>query len=267
MAGTTDARAPADLRVVHDWIATFFGCQDCRNHFLAMSANLVAGMGGADAAAATPPVVTTRAEAMLWLWQAHNTVSLRLGREQASNEAAEPYLYDPAAPKVLWPTAALCPACRLSCGGGGAPAALGGGPATLARVAADSLLWQPQASAWDPVQTLAFLSGYYDGGHDAPLASRGSVIGGCATAAQCTTATIEAGSSLVNSACCPPEGCKGVPTSCGASCAALFSPWWALCSVQWTAAVGGVRQPLGAEMAAFAVGCAVHHTTSGGGAH
>jgi len=54
---------------VHNWIDFFMGCEECRTHFLAMSQRL-------------PSAVTTRQDAMLWLWQAHNRVNLRLRQEQ-----------------------------------------------------------------------------------------------------------------------------------------------------------------------------------------
>eukprot|EP01048_Picozoa_sp_COSAG05_P011521 COSAG05_NODE_1089_length_5920_cov_2.369009_1_plen_418_part_10 len=70
MSQTTDAHASADIGAIHGWIFYFFGCQDCRQHFLEMSEHLSTG------------AVRSRKDAMLWLWQAHNRINLRLRQEE-----------------------------------------------------------------------------------------------------------------------------------------------------------------------------------------
>ena len=69
IAHSSDERAVADLLAVRSWIEQFFGCEDCRHNFLAMATGIAA-------------TVRTRDDAVLWMWQAHNSVNLRLAREQ-----------------------------------------------------------------------------------------------------------------------------------------------------------------------------------------
>lgn len=107
-AGHPDAAGggKAWLGGVAGYVRHFFQCSECAAHFTEMAS-------GADAAA-----VTTRSDAVLWAWAAHNRVNARL----ASTEAATPGDGDPAHPKVQWPPQALCPACAAPAPGpGGAP--------------------------------------------------------------------------------------------------------------------------------------------------
>ena len=53
----------------------------------------------------------SRAEGVVWLWQAHNTVNLRLAAEEAADAGGNLYKYDPAFPKAAWPPPELCAAC------------------------------------------------------------------------------------------------------------------------------------------------------------
>jgi thiol oxidase len=69
LAQTTDGHASADITTIHDWILNYFGCDDCRQHFYSLSQQLGKS-------------VHSQADAMLWLWQAHNSVNLRLRQEQ-----------------------------------------------------------------------------------------------------------------------------------------------------------------------------------------
>ena len=144
-AHSDDDHALADLTTIRSWVENFFGCRECRDHFLAMST----GIGSS---------VRTRDDAVLWLWQAHNDVNIRLAGEQEAEERAgiqNLYKYDPAEPKIAWPSLADCPSCHRRCRGSkpSAPA--------LAAVA-DSAVWQPDpAGTWDVAAVLHFINEYY----------------------------------------------------------------------------------------------------------
>lgn len=79
------------LAAIHGWIEAFFGCAECRLHFLDMASKTAWDE------------VREDGEASLWLWRAHNVVNKRL--EGAVNE-------DPKRPKTQFPPATLCPSCR-----------------------------------------------------------------------------------------------------------------------------------------------------------
>ncbi|KAH8369586.1 hypothetical protein KR093_000230 [Drosophila rubida] len=79
------------LQAMHGYIKNFFGCTDCSEHFQAMaSRRKIWNVGSKD-------------EAVLWLWQAHNEVNLRL-----AGDATE----DSQFPKVQFPTVSSCTQCR-----------------------------------------------------------------------------------------------------------------------------------------------------------
>ncbi|KAI1301343.1 Sulfhydryl oxidase 1 [Halotydeus destructor] len=78
------------LFAMQDYVRHFFGCRDCADHFLAMSANI-------DGMLLHPE------SSVLWLWDAHNQVNGRL-----RGDATE----DPKHPKVQFPTVDQCPDCR-----------------------------------------------------------------------------------------------------------------------------------------------------------
>ena len=68
----------------------FFGCQECKNHFLEMEKK------------DSVDRIKTNEEAILWLWRKHNVVNDRLhkyGRE------------DKEFPKIQYPNQKYCPAC------------------------------------------------------------------------------------------------------------------------------------------------------------
>uniref|UniRef100_A0A7S0WFK3 Sulfhydryl oxidase n=1 Tax=Pyramimonas obovata TaxID=1411642 RepID=A0A7S0WFK3_9CHLO len=85
------------MQGVKAFVGTFFTCQVCNTHFMAMAST-------ADAAR-----VSTRKDAVLWMWQAHNQVNLRLAKEEAATDTG-----DPAFPKMQWPSPASCPPCRTT---------------------------------------------------------------------------------------------------------------------------------------------------------
>ena len=116
----------------------------------------------------------SRAEGVVWLWQAHNTVNLRLAAEEAADAGGNLYKYDPAFPKAAWPPPELCAACRKvrlvfrRPRGGCALALKTPRPAPLLRAQLESCpaaaagavaaegaaLWQPDARGWDLAQTV-----------------------------------------------------------------------------------------------------------------
>jgi thiol-disulfide isomerase/thioredoxin len=79
------------LDSVRSYVAKFFTCYECRQHFAAIPYTLTDAAGTDD-------------DAILWLWEAHNSVNERLAN---SNDGSS----DPKVPKVRWPTRALCTAC------------------------------------------------------------------------------------------------------------------------------------------------------------
>lgn len=225
MAHSNDNRAVADLLVIREWIANFFGCEDCRSNFLAMSTGIAHS-------------VRTRDDAVLWLWQAHNSVNLRLAQEQLQSTTVygqeNLYKYDPAAPKVAWPSEEDCPRCHRSCG-----------LSSNAVATDDPLIWEPTVDEWDIFAVLEYLNAFYDA-RPPP-----SACGGTPTSAECTRMA-----NSINAACCPRAGCTVVPNSCTDTCAATFLPWWRSCAS--TLAAGATP----ADLSTFADLCAPDDGTS-----
>ena len=79
------------LTILSDFIANFFSCEYCREHFSEMARSISGGR-----------LVDYDGDAVLWLWEAHNAVNRRL-KEDIST--------DPAYPKVLFPSKEMCPYC------------------------------------------------------------------------------------------------------------------------------------------------------------
>ncbi|KAG8201687.1 hypothetical protein JTE90_012752 [Oedothorax gibbosus] len=75
---------------IRDYVKNFFSCQACAAHFTRMAANV------------ENEVNTTR-DAVLWLWQAHNKVNLRLSGDDTE---------DPEHPKIQFPSAKACSECQ-----------------------------------------------------------------------------------------------------------------------------------------------------------
>lgn len=79
------------LQAMHGYIKYFFGCSDCSNHFQQMAArNKIWN-------------VTSKDDAVVWLWTNHNEVNKRL-----SGDATE----DSDHLKIQFPSVAMCPECR-----------------------------------------------------------------------------------------------------------------------------------------------------------
>lgn len=79
------------LQAVHGYVKYFFGCSDCSSHFQSMAVHKKIWN------------VTTKDDAILWLWMAHNTVNKRL-----RNDVTE----DATFPKIKYPSPEMCPSCR-----------------------------------------------------------------------------------------------------------------------------------------------------------
>ncbi|CAG0881906.1 unnamed protein product [Cyprideis torosa] len=78
------------LRAIHGYVKYFFSCEYCSKHFQAMAAKDMESS------------VRAPLDSPLWLWRSHNRVNKRL-----KGDASE----DPAHPKVIYPSASLCPLC------------------------------------------------------------------------------------------------------------------------------------------------------------
>ena len=79
------------LSILSDFIANFFSCEYCREHFTEMARSV-----------SDWDTVHYDGDAILWLWEAHNTVNRRLEGDIST---------DPAYPKVLFPSKQMCPYC------------------------------------------------------------------------------------------------------------------------------------------------------------
>lgn len=91
-AADSNSSDPLDvLKAVHGFVKNFFGCTDCSQHFQAMADELLIWQ------------VSSKDDAVLWLWKAHNQVNRRL-----AGDATE----DPAYPKIQFPSQSACARCR-----------------------------------------------------------------------------------------------------------------------------------------------------------
>lgn len=78
------------LRAIHGYVKNFFGCSECSQHFQTMAdKNNIWG-------------VTSKEDAVLWLWSAHNEVNKRLAGDSTE---------DPVFPKVPFPSEKSCAEC------------------------------------------------------------------------------------------------------------------------------------------------------------
>ena len=102
------------LQAMHGYIKHFFGCTECSKHFQEMSRkNHIWN-------------VTSKDQAVLWLWSAHNEVNQRLAGDLTEDQNH---------PKVQFPTSEYCQDCQKKTGG------------------------------WDKTEVLAFFRRYYDNDH------------------------------------------------------------------------------------------------------
>ena len=72
------------------FVKNFFSCEECRTHFTEMAEEL------------RKKPISYEGDAILWLWEAHNIVNIRLKDDPSS---------DPQHPKALFPPYKLCPYC------------------------------------------------------------------------------------------------------------------------------------------------------------
>lgn len=78
------------LQGIHGFVKHYFGCTHCSKHFQEMAERN--GIWK----------VTTKEEAVLWLWTAHNEVNHRLSSDHTE---------DPHFPKIQYPSREVCPQC------------------------------------------------------------------------------------------------------------------------------------------------------------
>jgi thiol oxidase len=83
-------RSKDALNIFSRFVQNFFSCDYCREHFTEMARTLEEGK------------VLHDGDAVLWLWEAHNTVSRRLVKDISS---------DPLYPKLPFPSVRHCPYC------------------------------------------------------------------------------------------------------------------------------------------------------------
>jgi len=94
-ATSNDGRAASDLAAARAAVSEFFGCEVCRQHFETIPVSETDGQN--------------KAAAQLWWWKAHNIVNARV--EEIEADAGD---WDPAFPKIQWPSDEICESCRDS---------------------------------------------------------------------------------------------------------------------------------------------------------
>ncbi|CAM6090971.1 unnamed protein product [Calypogeia fissa] len=89
-----DSESKNAMKAISDFVANFFPCEECRQHFSKISQSAMDS-------------ISTRRNLTLWIWRAHNEVNRRLAKQvEASVESQRS--------KLQWPPRALCPPCRMS---------------------------------------------------------------------------------------------------------------------------------------------------------
>lgn len=91
-----DGESHMAFTAICDYVHNFFVCEECQKHFYEMCSSVSA------------PFNKSR-DFALWLWSAHNNVSERLMKEEASLGTGDPNF-----PKIIWPPRQLCSSCYLS---------------------------------------------------------------------------------------------------------------------------------------------------------
>ena len=104
LAHASEPEALPSLHAVVGYVKEFFGCEDCRGHFMVLAAALEK-----DVREMASEHEHGRHRAALWLWQAHNHVNERLGAAELTDSAAAQFAEFA---KVQWPSRSLCPECR-----------------------------------------------------------------------------------------------------------------------------------------------------------
>eukprot|EP01023_Acetabularia_acetabulum_P003730 TRINITY_DN11545_c0_g1_i2.p1 TRINITY_DN11545_c0_g1~~TRINITY_DN11545_c0_g1_i2.p1 ORF type:complete len:521 (-),score=66.06 TRINITY_DN11545_c0_g1_i2:596-2116(-) len=85
------------LRGVEAYIRYFFGCSTCQKHFMELITTQEA------------QAITSRRDAVVWMWQSHNKVNKRLAQEEKEQGTG-----DAGFPKLQWPPVSLCSDCYLT---------------------------------------------------------------------------------------------------------------------------------------------------------
>lgn len=85
--------ASSTFRTICSFVDHFFTCKECREHFLEFCSS-------------ARTKVTSRRQLVLWLWNVHNVVNERVGKEETTVGVGDPKFV-----KQLWPPAALCKSC------------------------------------------------------------------------------------------------------------------------------------------------------------
>ena len=92
------------LSTLHGWVENHFSCDVCRTHFLTFfKPGAFVGTGKRKMFTAK---IDSNSDFALWLWQAHNAVNERLGKEEAESGDAKPDR-----PKIYFPSIKECPTC------------------------------------------------------------------------------------------------------------------------------------------------------------
>eukprot|EP00250_Pteridium_aquilinum_P003787 c14075_g1_i1 orf=202-1773(+) len=89
-----DRLASSTFRTICSFIDHFFTCKECREHFLEFCSS-------------AKTKVSSRRQLVLWLWNVHNEVNDRVGKEEASLGTGDSKFV-----KQVWPPLTLCKACR-----------------------------------------------------------------------------------------------------------------------------------------------------------
>lgn len=82
------------LLAIRGWVENFFGCENCRQHFMKMTTKSMK----------LEDNVNKPEDAFMYLWRAHNTVNSRLKGKETE---------DPKYPKVQFPAPFLCKECHV----------------------------------------------------------------------------------------------------------------------------------------------------------
>lgn len=114
VATTSYAIVPVSkaANTLHDYIANFFACDECRRNFLteydACAHDRCTRLGSS----ATDDKEWK--ELALWLWETHNAVNVRLMKEQAERDNRLTTIEDER--RVQWPSRQACPKCWFDTG-------------------------------------------------------------------------------------------------------------------------------------------------------
>lgn len=90
------------MTTLKGFITNYFMCDVCRKHFVQVMGTETVGPSNQKTFE-----VSTQKDFALWLWEAHNVVNVRLGKEEEQNQDG-----NPDRPKVIFPTRKDCDVCR-----------------------------------------------------------------------------------------------------------------------------------------------------------